>query len=320
MERDRVLDTALAGDGRPRLRGIAPAVDVEPDAKLRPGRPQRRDRLDDDVDLVRRRERARVRDPDGAVLGERPAVETAAGRTGRARGCSTTTPTLSPGTPSRISRSAIAWLTVTTRRRERDRDPLLQQQQAVDDRVRGAREARPEELRHRLVEVEQDRDADEPERQRRRTRGSPAACGPGRARSAAGGCAPGQRPTTPGRGTRGTRAGTSRGPAPWWRWTSRRWTVHAVEDAVRLRRHRAAGRRRRPGGPPRRATLPRGGRADPPRSRRGRASATGRRPAAAFDVVLSRRSSRRRGGAPGAAGRRGRAELLTVSTTRSARA
>ena len=76
-----------------------------------------------------------------------------------------TTPTLWPGTPSRISRSAIAWFTVTARRASAIEIRSLHSEQAVDDRVRGAREARPEELRHRLVEVEQDRDADEPERQ-----------------------------------------------------------------------------------------------------------------------------------------------------------
>ena len=117
-------------------------------------------------------------------------------------------------------------------RRERDRQPLLEEQQPMAERVRRPREAAAEELRHRLVEVEQDRDADEAQRQGREheevgqrvdldERESVAAMELDRC------------PSGSDQERRGTRAGTSRGPRP--------------GGAAR----RAAGRARRPG-PPRR--------------------------------------------------------------------
>ena len=65
------------------------------------------------------------------------------------------------------SRSRMASLTTNVAVDERDRQALLEQQQAVGDRVRGLGEPASEELRHRLVQVEDDRHADEPERQGR---------------------------------------------------------------------------------------------------------------------------------------------------------
>jgi hypothetical protein len=46
---------------------------------------------------------------------------------------------------------------------KRDRQALLEKEQTVDDQVRGAREPATEELRHRLVEVEEDRHAGQPD-------------------------------------------------------------------------------------------------------------------------------------------------------------
>ena len=46
-----------------------------------------------------------------------------------------------------------------------DREALLDHEQAMEDRVRGTREAHPEELGHRLVQVDDQRDARDPQGQ-----------------------------------------------------------------------------------------------------------------------------------------------------------
>ena len=237
----------LAGRSRSGLLGVAPAVDVEPDASS--GRSARSAAIASmhDVHLVRRRQRARVHEPTSRPSAGTSGAGMAAGSNRASDGLLTTTSPCRPGRPSPTSRSAIAWFTVMTARRERDRHPLLQQQQAVGDRVRGAREAAPEELRHRLVEVEEDRHADEPERQAANDeevrqgvdldqRRSAAADGRGRA------------PTPPGRGTRGTRPGSRRARRPGGA-GRRGGGPDAVEDPVGRRRRRGAGRRRRPARP-----------------------------------------------------------------------
>ena len=74
-----------------------------------------------------------------------------------------TTETLSAGTPSPISRSRIASLTVRVAVDNGDREAFLEEQQAVGDRVRGLREPASEELRHGFVQVQDHRDTDEAE-------------------------------------------------------------------------------------------------------------------------------------------------------------
>ena len=107
------------------------------------------------------------------------------------------------------------------RRREGDRQPLLEEEQAVGDRVRGLREAASEELRHGFVQVQDDRHADEAQRERRehevvRQRGH---LGQGEPLAPMG---PDRRPA--GRRTRKSpySARYVQRLAPWWRWTSSR--------------------------------------------------------------------------------------------------
>ena len=82
-------------------------------------------------------------------------------------GLFTTTPAFAAGTPSRTSRSRIAGLTVMTAVEAATDSRSWSISSRCDDRVRSARKPAAEELRHRLVQVEQHRDADEPKRQRR---------------------------------------------------------------------------------------------------------------------------------------------------------
>ena len=227
---------------------------------------QRRDASIDDVDLVGRRERAGVDEPERAVLARTAGARSGPGRTGRATGCSRRRRPCRPARPSRISRSRIASLTVTAASGERDRQPLLEQQQAVGDRVR-------------------------------RPAGSAIRKNSGIASWRS------RRTGTP--TSRSGRAANARKSGSEWTWTSAKrrrrcarvsgprrpdeerevlaqvrpeagalvaLDVEAVDGRRRrgrraARRRGAAGRRRRPGGPPRRATRPRGGRAGPRRSR-----------------------------------------------------
>ena len=188
-------------------------------------------------------------------------------------------------------------------RRGGSRSAPASRSRPVGERVRGAREAHPEELRHRLVEVEDHRHAGEPERQRGEHEEVRQACGPGRARS---GAADGRasRPGGPDE-EREVLAQVAPRPAPWWRWTSRRWT-------------------RTPSSQPSAASPRAARREDVDRPARGD-ERLGLAPDARILVVVgvddhrdrparpargltrSRRSSRRRAGAPGAAGSRGRA-------------
>ncbi len=114
-------------------------------------------------------------------------------------------------------------------RREGDRGSFLGAQRAVPGPARGTREAEPEELRHRLVEIEDDRRPDEPQRQGGEDEGV------GQAVDLDDRVAP------PAMGAQERPAARTKNapyspryvpmPAPWWRWTSRRTTRTPSIDA-----------------------------------------------------------------------------------------
>ena len=318
VERHPVGDAELVGQRPELVLGIAAAVEVEADVEVGPLRGNARHGADRDVQLVRRGQGTGVDQPQRAIRAE------GAARVGRRveprerRAVDDDRRPCRARRPSRSSRSRIASLTVSVARRERDRQPLLEEQQAggsAGSPTRGKR--RHEELRHRLVEVEDAAGRRRAAAAEPRTPGSPAASGPGRARTVAA-VQPHGRPHRRGRRTRGTRAGS---PEP--------GALMALDvEAADARRRRArprpagpggAGRGRRPGARSRRAIRPRGGRAGPPRSRRGRSSGPAGRAAGPRRAVRARadQPAPRRRHLARRGSRRPR-ELSTVSTTRSA--
>ena len=166
MEGDPVAEPEADGLLAPGRLGVAPAVDVEADVQGRTGGAQPGDRAEDGVDLVDRCQRPGVHEPDRAVGLERAA------RVG-AR--------IEPHDRGRVADDVDlvardAQPDEPVRHRgidghdgggDRDRCPLLDEEGLVGERVRRAREPAPEELRHRLVQVEQERDTGEPQRERR---------------------------------------------------------------------------------------------------------------------------------------------------------
>ena len=164
MERHPVADPQLGGTGaQPRLCVTAP-VDLQGHGERRPGAAEAGDRLDRNVQLVGRGERAGVDEPERAIgaegapwvrrrvePGERRAVEQDRDLVG--------------GNADRDEPSGKGIVDRDRSAGHADGQALLEDEQTMDERVRDAREAHPEELRHRLVEVDHERHPDEPERQ-----------------------------------------------------------------------------------------------------------------------------------------------------------
>jgi hypothetical protein len=163
VEDDPVRNAQVGGLGRECRPTVAAAVDVEHDIEVGPRRHDLRDRRDRDIELVGRGQRPRVDKPQPAVLTERTPwmgadVEPPERRAvDHDRG-------LGRRNPEPHESVAHRRVDRDRRARQRDRQPLLQQQQAVDEAVRGPGESTPEELRHRLVEVEQHWHADQAQR------------------------------------------------------------------------------------------------------------------------------------------------------------
>ena len=171
------------------------------------------DRVEDDVELVDRAQRAGVDEPQLAVGHERARRVGAGLEAGQRRGVRARSRALAGGTPIPSSRSPSASFTVTTALANRQASALLHAEQPPPDRPGATTEAAAEELRHRLVQVEDDRDAGEPQRAASQRRGSPAGCGPGPSRSG-GGRGRGSARHRRGRRTTGIRAGRPRARRP----------------------------------------------------------------------------------------------------------
>ena len=168
MEAD---DRRGIGEGRPgdlgleRWRAVPAAIEIEPDRQIGPTGTQLGQRLDHDVQLIGGREGPGVDEAQDAIgheraLREPPGVE--AGEVGRVahdvdlvgRDADVTEP-LGEGVVDRDGSAGGG-----------EREPLLEPERHLRGRARGAREACPEELGHRLVQVEDHRDAGQPEVQR----------------------------------------------------------------------------------------------------------------------------------------------------------
>ncbi len=133
----------------------------------RGGRPRAgRWRRQRDVELVGRGQRAGVDDPERAVGPERPARPSQRGRTGSRLGEFGTIVSLSARTPSPSSRSAISSFTGHTRSANAIDSRSWRRSARWTSGLCDVREAGPEELGHRLVEVEDDLHPAELERER----------------------------------------------------------------------------------------------------------------------------------------------------------
>ena len=118
-----------------------------------------------DVELVRGGERPRVDEPEDAV-GHEGASRVGGRVEAGERGHVAHDAHLPRGDPHREDARGERVVHDEDRRGDGDREPLLRDEKGVDERVRGTGEAAPEELGHRLVEVDEERDADEPEGER----------------------------------------------------------------------------------------------------------------------------------------------------------
>ncbi len=145
--------------------GVAPTVDLEARIEIGAPRGQAGDRPDRDVDLVGGSQAARVDQPQRAIRAERP------GRVGRGvepRERRAVDDDRDLVRPDAQAEQPVAHRRIDRQRprRDGDRQALLEQEQAVEGGIDGTWKALLEELRHRLVEIEDERHARQPERQR----------------------------------------------------------------------------------------------------------------------------------------------------------
>ena len=218
VEWDAAVEGDALGDpelGRQRLEcrlRIAPAVDVEPDVEVRSVLHERGHGTHRDVHLVGGRQAAGIDQSKRTVRPER--AMRMGGRVESPERRAVDDDRDLVGRDAQPDESVAHRLVHgQRRRREGDRQPLLEQEQPVGDRVRGLRKAAPEELGHRFVQIQDDRHAHEAQRDRREHEvvGQRCHLGEGEPFAPMG---PGRRPACTAGGSRRTRRDTSRGSPP----------------------------------------------------------------------------------------------------------